>query len=61
MTSYSMEYPFDQFGSAVLTMSLPSLLPTPRLPTFEGQIDHLNAVQALLSSSQNTGVVSTLF
>ena len=30
-TSYGMEYPFGQFGSAVLAVSPPKLLPTPSL------------------------------
>jgi len=29
--SYGMEYPFDQFGSAVLAMSPPKILATPSL------------------------------
>ena len=30
-TSYGMEYPFGQFGSAVPAMSPPKILPTPSL------------------------------
>ena len=30
-TSYGMEYPFGQFGSAVLDLSPPKILPTPSL------------------------------
>ncbi|PKU30181.1 rna-directed dna polymerase from mobile element jockey-like [Limosa lapponica baueri] len=33
-TSYGMEYPFRQFGSAVLAMSPPKTLPTPSLLAF---------------------------
>lgn len=33
MMSYGIEYPFIQFGSAVLAMLLPSLLSIPSLPT----------------------------
>ena len=61
-TSYGMEYPFGQFGSAVLAVSPPKILPTPSL-LVRGECwrDSLDAVGALLSSSQNTGVLSTLF
>ncbi|KAK4806218.1 hypothetical protein QYF61_001141 [Mycteria americana] len=53
--SYGMEYPFRQFGSAVLAMSPPKILPTPSL-LVRGECwrDSLDAVRALLSSSQNT-------
>jgi len=63
MTSYGTEYPFGQFGSALLAVSSPNLLPTPSLPAFgvekgggRGWIDNLDAVGALFSGSQNTGV-----
>ena len=64
--AYGMEYPFGQLGSAVPAMSPPKLLPTPSLVAFWGEggkcrEDSLDAVQALLSSSQNTGVFSTPF
>lgn len=40
MTLYGMEYPFDQLGSAVLAMSLPSFMccPPPQLPRWEGSM-----------------------
>jgi len=62
-TSYGREYTFGQFGSAVLTMSTPKILPTPSLWGGRGACrrDSLDAVRALLSSSQNTGVLSTPF
>jgi len=37
-TSCSVEYPFGQFGSAVLAMSLPKLLPTPWPVAFGGWV-----------------------
>ena len=48
-TSYGMEYPFGQFGSAVLAMSPPKILPTPSL-LVGGQCwrDSLDAMGALL-------------
>lgn len=61
--SYGMEYPFGHFGSAALPVSPPKILPTPQ-PTGEGGEfwrASLDAVGALLSSSQNTGVLSTTF
>ncbi|KAJ7424018.1 rna-directed dna polymerase from mobile element jockey-like [Pitangus sulphuratus] len=36
--SYGMEYLFGQIGSAVLAMSPPNLLPTPRLLAFGGRV-----------------------
>ena len=64
--AYGMEYPFGQLGSAVPAMSPPKLLPTRSLLAFWGEggncrEDSLDAVRALLSSSQNTGVFSTPF
>lgn len=47
-----MEYPFSQFGSAVLVVSALNLLPTPR-----GRSKSLKAVQALFSNSWNAGVL----
>jgi len=57
MTSYGSEYNFGQLGSAVQALSTPSLLPASTY-LLQGQRDResLDAVQALLSSSQNTGV-----
>ncbi|GAB0203719.1 mitochondrial enolase superfamily member 1 [Grus japonensis] len=37
MRSYGMEYPFGQFGSAVLAVSPPKILPTPNLLAFGGE------------------------
>jgi len=54
--------PFGQFGSALLAVSPPKILPTlSLLVRRESWRDSLDAVQALLSSSQNTGVLSTPF
>ena len=57
------EYPFCQLGSAV--WCAPSqLLAHPQPTDYRGRVgegESLEAVQALLSSSQNTGVLSTLF
>ena len=65
LTSYGMEYPFGYFGSAVLAMSPSKILPTPSLMAFGGEggkwRDSPDAVPALLSSSQNTGVLPTPF
>jgi len=36
MISYGVEYPFTEFGSAVLAVLLPNLLPIPSLPTGGG-------------------------
>jgi len=58
--SYGKEYPFGQFGSAVLAMSLPDLLPTP-WPVEQGWRDSPDAVGALLSTSQIICVLSALF
>jgi len=61
-TSHGMEYPLGQFGSAVPTTSPPKTLPAPSL-LVRGECwrDSLDAVQALLSSSGNAGVLSTPF
>jgi len=60
--SYGMEYHFVHFESAVLAMSPPKTLPTLTL-LVRGDCwrDSLDAVQALLSSNQNTDVLSTPF
>ncbi|KAK4806753.1 hypothetical protein QYF61_005549 [Mycteria americana] len=39
-TSFGMEYPFGQFGSAVLAMSPPKLLPTPSLLDKKWALNH---------------------
>jgi len=50
--SYGMEYAFGQFGSTVLAMAPPKILPAPSL-LMRQQCwrDSLDAVQAVLSSS----------
>ena len=62
-TSYGMEYPFGQFGSAVLAMSPPKILPTPSLLGGGGNVGEtaLMLWEHCFNSSQNTGVLSTLF
>ena len=62
-TSYAVEYPVAQFGSAVLAVSPPRILPTLSLlgcvcEYWRGSLD---AVQALPNSSPNTGVLSPPF
>jgi len=54
-----MEYHFGRFGSAALAMSPPKILPTLSL-LVRGECwrDSFYAVQALLSSNQNTGVIN---
>jgi len=61
--SYGIQYPFGQFVSAVLAISPPKILPILSLLGEEGKRwkDSLDAVQTLLSSSQNTGMLSTPF
>lgn len=60
--SYVMEYPIDQFESAVQLCSLPRSCPLPSLLVRrECWRDNLDAVQVLLSSNQDTGVLPTLF
>lgn len=59
-TSHGMEYPFGQFWSAVLAMFPPKILPIPNLLDGGEMLgDTTDAVQALLSSSQNTDVLPT--
>jgi len=57
-----MEYPFGQLMSAFLAMSPPKILPNPSL-LVRGECwrNSLDAVRALLSSSQNAGALSTPF
>lgn len=65
MISYSMEYTFGQLGSAVLAVSPPSsLIHSQPNGVWEGgkcQRVSLDAVQVLVITSQNTGVLSVLF
>jgi len=63
MTLYGMDYPFGHFRLAILIVFPPYFLHTPNLHAgekLEKEIS-LDTVQALLNSSQNTGVLSTPF
>jgi len=64
MMLYGMEYPFDEFGSAVLVKSLLTSC-TPQNCLIQEQRwrkrEHLDVTQVLLSNSQNIVVLSTLF
>lgn len=66
MALYSMDYPFGQFRSeypAVFALSLLCTLSILSGCGIEGvgKRESLGAVQALVSNSQNAGVLSTLF
>jgi len=62
MTTQSTEHPFGRFGSAVPAVSPPNLLPIPS--QLAGQAgwekESLDAMQVLLSNSQNTAVTSAV-
>ena len=62
MTLYGMEYPFGQLESTVLVVSPLNFLCAPSLLTegVELEKEKALALQALLSNSQNTSVLSTL-
>lgn len=58
-----MEHPFGQLSVAVPGLSPLKFLSTPSLLTGgqNGAKESLDAVQALLSNGQNTGVLAALF
>lgn len=63
MVPYDIDHPFRQFGSAASVLSPPvsSAPPGYLLQEQSGRKKKLSAVQTLLSNSQNTAVLSTLF
>lgn len=53
-----MDYPLDQFWSAVPEVCPPNLLPAPRQLT-AGAKENLDVMETLLSNRQNTSVIYT--